>query len=87
MLAGRVVEVRDGKVLVLVKGRLKEALLDYVKEVEVGDYVVVHYGIVLEKVSREEAEDVAGRCSYVGVEEGNVLNIGFIVPKPEDELR
>ncbi|NPA47250.1 MAG: HypC/HybG/HupF family hydrogenase formation chaperone [Thermococci archaeon] len=85
MLAGRVVEVRNGRALVLVRGRLKEALLDYVKEVEVGDYVVIHYGIVLEKVSREEAEDVAGRCSYAGAEaeEGNVLNIGFTIHRSD----
>ena len=64
MLAGRVVEVRDGKAVVEVDGRLKEARLDFVKDVKPGDYVKVYYGIVLEKVSRGEAEETLARCSY-----------------------
>jgi len=64
MLAGKVVEVRGGKAVVDVNGRLKEARLDFVKDVQPGDYVTIYYGLVLERVSREEAEEVLARCSY-----------------------
>ena len=64
MLAGRVVEVRDEKAIVSVDGKLREAKLDFVKGVKPGDYVKIYYGIVLEKVTREEAEETLARCSY-----------------------
>ncbi|AIU69934.1 hydrogenase assembly protein HupF [Thermococcus eurythermalis] len=64
MLAGRVVEVKDGKAIVDVDGRLKEARLDFIKDIKPGDYVKIYYGIVLEKISREEAKETLARCSY-----------------------
>ncbi len=64
MLAGKVVEVRDRKAIVDVDGQLKEAKLDFIKDVKPGDYVKIYYGIVLEKVSRNEAEETLARCSY-----------------------
>ena len=64
MLAGKVLEVRNGRAIVDVDGRLKEARLDFVKNVKPGDYVKIYYGIVLEKVSRSEAEETLARCSY-----------------------
>ncbi|AMQ19366.1 HypC/HybG/HupF family hydrogenase formation chaperone [Thermococcus peptonophilus] len=64
MLAGKVVEVRDGKAIVDVEGKLKEAKLDFIRDVKPGDYVKIYYGIVLEKTSREEAEETLARCSY-----------------------
>ncbi|WP_456423557.1 HypC/HybG/HupF family hydrogenase formation chaperone [Thermococcus sp.] len=64
MLAGRVLEVRDGKAIVDVGGELKEAKLDFIRDIKPGDYVKIYYGIVLEKVSREEAMETLARCSY-----------------------
>ena len=64
MLAGRVVAVKNGKAIVDVEGQLREARLDFIKDVKPGDYVRVYYGIILEKVSEEEAEETLARCSY-----------------------
>ena len=64
MLAGRVVEVRGNRAVVDVDGELREAKLDFVKDVKPGDYVTIYYGIVLEKVSKGEAEETLARCSY-----------------------
>ncbi|WP_297469470.1 HypC/HybG/HupF family hydrogenase formation chaperone [Thermococcus sp.] len=64
MLAGRVVEVRGNRAVVDVDGELREAKLDFVKDVKPGDYVTIYYGIVLEKVSKSEAEETLARCSY-----------------------
>jgi len=64
MLAGRIVDVRNGRAIVDVEGQLREAGLDFIKDVKPGDYVKIYYGIVLEKVSREEAMETLARCSY-----------------------
>jgi len=64
MLAGRVIEVKNGKAIVDVDGQLREAKLDFIKDVKPGDYVRVYYGIILEKVSEEEAKETLARCSY-----------------------
>jgi len=64
MLAGRVLEVREGKAIVDVDGQLKEARLDFLRDVRPGDYVRIYYGIVLERVDKSEAEETLARCSY-----------------------
>ena len=37
-------------------GMVSQACLDYVPEVQTGDYVIVHVGFAISKVDREEAE-------------------------------
>jgi hydrogenase expression/formation protein HypC len=37
-------------------GIIKRVCLDYVPEVEVGDYTIVHVGFALSKIDRDEAE-------------------------------
>ena len=64
MLAGRVVEVKGNTAVVEVEGQLKEARLDFIKDVNPGDYVTVYYGIVLDRVSEEEAREILEHCSY-----------------------
>ena len=38
-------------------GVVKNVCLDYVPEVEVGDYTIVHVGFALSKIDRESAEE------------------------------
>jgi len=76
MLAGRVLEVKNGKAIVDVDGQLKEAKLDFIKDVKPGDYVKIYYGIVLERVTREEAEETLARCSY---HRSNKMELRFTV--------
>ncbi|WP_297071423.1 HypC/HybG/HupF family hydrogenase formation chaperone [Thermococcus sp.] len=64
MLAGRVLEVRDGTAVVDVAGETREAKLDFIQDVKPGDYVTIYYGIVLEKVSKKDAEETLAHCSY-----------------------
>ncbi len=78
MLAGRVVEVRGNKVIVSVRGQLKEAKLEFLKDVRPGDYVTVYYGIVLEKVTKEEAAETLEHCSY---HRGSGLELKFFLPE------
>jgi len=59
-IPGKVVEISDGGGLrtgrVNFGGTISQACLDYVPEVQVGDYVIVHVGFAISKVDREEAE-------------------------------
>ena len=41
-------------------GAEREVCLEYVPEAEVGDYVIVHVGVALSRVSAEEADEVFG---------------------------
>jgi hydrogenase expression/formation protein HypC len=38
-------------------GVLREACLDYVPEAEMGDYVVVHVGFAISRLSEDEAQE------------------------------
>jgi hydrogenase expression/formation protein HypC len=57
---GRVLETQEraGSRVARVEfgGIVREAHLDFVPEVSVGDYVMVHVGFAISKVDREEAE-------------------------------
>ncbi len=41
-------------------GAEREVCLEYVPEAAVGDFVIVHVGLALTRVSREDAEEVFG---------------------------
>ncbi|MEK7667321.1 MAG: HypC/HybG/HupF family hydrogenase formation chaperone [Gemmatimonadota bacterium] len=41
-------------------GAEREVCLEYVPDVQVGDYVIVHVGVAISKVSEEEAQEVFG---------------------------
>lgn len=60
---GKVLEIRENELgmsmgSVDFGGITKEVCLAYVPEVEVGEYVIVHVGFALHKVSEEEAQEV-----------------------------
>jgi hydrogenase expression/formation protein HypC len=56
---GRVVERYDADGTLMagvdVRGSRREACLEYVPEAQVGDWVVVHLGMALQRVDEEEA--------------------------------
>jgi hydrogenase expression/formation protein HypC len=58
-IPGKVVEIRDGgplrMALVDFGGARKEACLEYVPEVKLGDYVIVHVGFAISRVDEDEA--------------------------------
>lgn len=57
-LPGTVIEVRDKNAIVDFDGNRVEALSGLVK-IEPGDRVLVHAGCILQKVSDEEADEIA----------------------------
>ena len=78
MLAGKVISITQGKAIVNVEGKLIEAKLDFIKDVKPGDYVTIYYGIVLEKVSKREAEESMERCSY---NHSSKVDLSFLILK------
>ena len=58
---GRVNEIYDANGLKMGKvdfgGVKREVCLEYVPEVEIGEYVIVHVGFAINQMSEEEAEE------------------------------
>ncbi|HKZ55767.1 MAG TPA: HypC/HybG/HupF family hydrogenase formation chaperone [Anaerolineales bacterium] len=56
---GKVLEIQDAEGLRMARidfgGVIREACLDYVPEAGVGDYVIVHVGFAISRLSEEEA--------------------------------
>lgn len=59
---GRVVEIEHGSSPLMGKvdfgGVRREVCLEYVPEVKVGDYVIVHVGFAISRLDEDEAESV-----------------------------
>jgi hydrogenase expression/formation protein HypC len=75
-IPGKIVteELRNGLRVGLVQfGRIvREASLDYVPEVGVDDYVMVHVGFAISKVDAEEAERTYELLEEMGALEGEL---------------
>ncbi len=75
-LPARVVALEDGAMATValegIKKRISIALLD---DVEVGDYVLVHVGYALHKVSEEEAARTLAMMAEAGVLESEIEEI------------
>ena len=70
-IPGKVVEITtDGLIRmgrVSFGGVVKNVCLDYVPEVEVGDYTIVHVGFALSKIDEETAEQTLKDFREMGV--------------------
>jgi hydrogenase expression/formation protein HypC len=70
-IPGKVVEITtDGLIRmgrVSFGGVVKNVCLDYVPEVEVGDYTIVHVGFALSKIDEETAEQTLEDFREMGV--------------------
>jgi len=53
-------------------GIVKRVCLDYVPEVQVGDYTIVHVGFALSKIDQEEAEKTLAIFREMGMLEGEL---------------
>lgn len=51
-------------------GADREVCLEYVPEAAVGDYVIVHVGVAISRVSEEEAREVFGYLRELEAAEG-----------------
>jgi hydrogenase expression/formation protein HypC len=51
-------------------GVVREACLEYVPEAELGDYVIVHVGFAISRLSEEEALATLETLRAIGMQEG-----------------
>ena len=56
-LAAKVVGVKDGMAVVDASGAKRKVSAELIEELEPGDYVMVHAGFAIEKMSEKEARD------------------------------
>ncbi|WP_042696936.1 HypC/HybG/HupF family hydrogenase formation chaperone [Thermococcus sp. PK] len=54
-MPAKVVEIKDNVAIVDFGGVRREARIDFVKDVKVGDYVIVHTGFAIEKLDEKAA--------------------------------
>ena len=57
-IPGKIISIEDGKATIDFSGNLVEAYVGLVKA-NVGDYVLVHAGCVIQTVKKQEAEEIA----------------------------
>jgi hydrogenase expression/formation protein HypC len=75
-IPGKIVEISERNGLRIGRvnfgGIVSQACLDYVPEVRIGDYVIVHVGFAISKVDREEAERSYEALESMGLLEGEL---------------
>lgn len=54
-IPAKVVEIRENVAIVDFGGVRREVRLDFVKDVKIGDYVIVHTGFAIEKLDEKTA--------------------------------
>ncbi len=69
-IPGEILETHEGDLglrmgTVRFGGAERQVCLAYVPEAQVGDYVIVHVGVALSRVSEEEAQEVFGYLAEI----------------------
>lgn len=54
-IPGKVIKIEDKKSLIEVMGVSREASIELLDDVKVGDYVIIHAGCAISKIDEEEA--------------------------------
>lgn len=56
-LPAKVVRIQDGMALVDASGARREVLAELLSDIDPGDYVMVHAGLAIAKITAEDAEE------------------------------
>ena len=85
-IPGKVVEITNENGLAMGKvdfgGVRKQACLEYVPEVVLGDYVIVHVGFAISKVDEEEALRTLAILDSMGVMGPELMTMGPGMAEP-----
>lgn len=54
---GKVIEINEKKAVVDMSGVKLETCLNLLEDVKINDYVIIHAGFAIEKLSQEEADE------------------------------
>jgi len=56
-LPGKIIELNDNKCVVDIMGATREIAIDFLKDIKIGDYVLIHAGCAISKIDEEEANN------------------------------
>lgn len=56
-IPAKVISTKGNMAIVQIGGLMIQACLDLVEDIRVGDYVLIHTGFIIQKISMEEAEE------------------------------
>lgn len=59
-LAGKVVRVKDGTAVIDAGGAKRDVSAELLDDLEPGDYVMVHAGVAIAKITDDDAEETMG---------------------------
>ncbi len=62
-LAAKVVSVKDGTAVIDAGGAKRDVSAELLEELEPGDYVMVHAGVAIAKITDDDADETAGILS------------------------
>ncbi len=62
----KLIKIEGNKGIVALSGVKKEISLDLLKEVEIGDYLIIHAGFAIEKLNEEEAKKTLAIWEEIG---------------------
>lgn len=66
-IPARIVKINDSVAEVAIGGVTKEASLDLLEEARVGDYVILHAGFAIQKLSEEDAKETLQMLAEMGI--------------------
>lgn len=66
-LPARVVNVKDGVALVDASGAQREVSAELIEELDPGDYVMVHAGVAIAKISANDEEETDALMEDIGL--------------------
>jgi len=56
-IPAKVLSTNGNMAIVQIGGLMSQACLDLVEDISVGDYVLIHTGFIIQKISLDEAEE------------------------------
>ena len=59
-LAGKVVRVKDGTAVIDAGGAKRDVNAELLEDLEPGDYVMVHAGVAIAKITDDDADETLG---------------------------
>lgn len=53
----KVVEIKDNYAICEYEGVQKTARIDLIKDIKIGDYVLIHVGFIIQKIDEKDAQE------------------------------
>ena len=66
-IPAKIVKINDSVVEVEIGGVIKEASCDLIDEPRIGDYVILHAGFAIQKLSEEDAQETLQMIREMGL--------------------